>query len=1408
MRSPLLVVSVVLLAAVSSAAAEPHKVMALGGSSGSHRTAEMIGLVVEPLRQRGIEITYSEEIDQSLAPDKLADCAAVLIYKDDGQLSAAAEKNLVDYLSAGGGLVAVHCASHAFRNSDVYTELVGGRFHHHGHGKFRPVVVDAQHAITAGWRSFDAVDETYVHDQLARDNEVVMIRGEGDGYEPYSWVRRKGKGRVFYTALGHDDKTWSRPEFVDLLARAIGWTARRKPADEDDQTDLSIEEYTRRALTAEPPRPLSPADSVKRMHLPEGFRVELFAAEPDVVKPITMAEDERGRVWIVESVDYPNDVRPPFAGNDRIKICEDTDGDGRADKFTVFAAGLSIPTSLLPYRDGVIVALAPHIVFFRDANGDGVSDQREVLYTGFGRFDTHAVHSNFRWGFDNWIWATVGYSGGDVRAGGERHRFKQGVIRFKPDGSQLEVLTSTSNNTWGLGFRETGEAFVSTANNQHSVHLAIANRYYEQVLGWSGQGWAEIEDHKRMHPLGRDLRQVDSHGGYTAAAGQTIYTARQFPESYWDRAALVCEPTGHLVHVDLLSPLGSGYVARDGYNLLASDDPWTAPIETHVALDGSLWMIDWYNYIVRHNPTPPGFETGRGNAYVTPQRDKQHGRVYRIVYGDDQPARRDLAQKSAAELVAALASDNLSARLAAQRLLYQEKLADAAPRLVEQVVSHPESPATPHALHLLAGFGKLPQPALAAALRSPSIAARRAAVEVMPHSAAGARQLLDSGLVRDDAASVRLSAILALAELPAIDETAPALAAALVEPASAVDRWVPTAITSAASKCPAEFLIVLAGQKSIDEPIASISQAARAIAEHWARATNHDQLAPLLAALAAAPPNITAAIVDGLSAGWPADRQVALDTAGKTALLKLGENLPLAGELQLARLARHFGAGEEFQAQFARLEIELEQVALDESRDGAERIQAARQLAALATNEERLRKLAGAINARSTPDLAAGLLDALAQSASAGVASCVIEAWPNFTPAARRHAVAVLMRRPAWTEQLLAALEDNRVSGEDLTTDAWQQLVRRPDPKLAELAKQLSEARGRLPSPDRARVLAELLPLAEQQGDPALGRVVFEKNCAKCHRHGSLGAVVGPDLTGVAARPRAEILTEVLDPNRSVEGNYRQYVVSTTAGEVFTGLLVAETKTTVELLDAEARRRVIPRAEVDELQSSAQSLMPEGFEKLPRAELVALVEFLSAKGKYLPLSIGKAATAVSTRGMFYSQDNTIERIALADWLPRSVDEVPFQLVDPRQDELPNVILLNSPNGEVTRALPLSVSVPCHTAARRIHLLSGVSGWGYPASGKGTVSMIVRLHYADGGVEEHPLVNGVHFADYIRRVDVPESRFAFEAQGHQQVRYLAISPRDTAQEIKTIEFAKGSDQTAPLVLAVTVERPAE
>lgn len=1383
-------------------------VLLLGGSSGSHRPAEMAKLLVAALAEVGIRIEYTEDLN-SLLPERLAKVDVLAIYKDDGDLAPEQERSLEAAVNGGLGIVAIHCASHCFRGSDMYTMLIGGRFAKHGQGEFRARILDTNHPAIGRATSFETWDETYVHDQLAADIRVLMGREEEGRIEPYTWVRRQGKGRVFYTALGHDERTWRRAEFHRLLEQAVRWAASKEDEDVPDPDPGARPADS----DGDAPPPLSPERSMERMHLPEGLDVALFASEPEIVKPLTMTFDARGRLWIVESTDYPNDVLPPGEGHDRIKVCEDTDGDGRADEFTVFAENLNIPTSLLCLPDALVVAASPDILLLRDTDGDGRADDKRVLFSGFGRFDSHAMHSNFRYSLDNWIWATIGYSGAKVKVGDETRVFQAGVFRFRPDGSDLEVLAPTQSNTYGLGFNEFGEAFVSKANDDHSLHLGIANRFYERVRGWHGVGIATIADHKAFHPIRRGPYQYDFQGGYTAVCGQSVYTARAFPPEYWNRAAMVCEPTGHLVHLDFLERSGSTYVARDGFNLLASTDPWTRPIEAIVGPDGAVWMIDWYNRIIQHNPTPPGYKTGTGNAYETPGRDKSHGRIYRIVArgtGHEAPPRLDQATPD--QLVQALEHPNQWWRLMAQQWLVAKRMTEATAALDRAARANEPEFLSLHALATLSGMGRF-GPAdptghnlLTAALANPRPATRALALQLLPRTEAGRAALLAAGSLDDGEAMVRLAALLALAEMPGSAAAANQILARVQSATDRADRWLPAAATAAAAASDLDFLLAAIkiprteNGKGLDP---ALREMIRVVANHYARGEPKESLARLTAALATAAPGVGEAVVEGLWVGCPSSGATAHSQAIARDLVTLASRLDPSGLPALVGLARKLGASEQIEPAVAKLRTDLVEQFTNPDASEPDRLLAARRLVAVASDAQSVDQLVNGFGPKSSPEFVLGVLTEVGNSPSPEVGRALVRNWRKLTAEPRRTALAITLRRPEWTEALLDGIEAGVVDKSDLALDQAQTLLRHPKSPIAGRAKELLSNQESLASPDRRAVLDRLLPLASRRGDAAVGKGVFEKNCAKCHRVGELGQNIGPELAGVAARKREDILADILDPNRSVEGNFRQFTILTDDGRVLSGLIASETKTAVELLDNQATRHVILRDQIEELISSKQSIMPEGFEKLPEDELVGLLEFLTARGKYIPLPLGKAATAVSTRGMFYDENAGQERLEFASWGIQEILGIPFHLIDPRAGRLPNVILLHGPVGAVSSRMPSSVRVPCNGSAKAIHLLSGISGWGYPAIRAETVSMIARLHYADGGTEDHPFVNGRHFADYIRQVDVPESRLALRLAGGQQVRYLSFEPQRNVA-IAEIEFLKGKDQTAPVVVAVTAE----
>lgn len=1436
-------------AASSLGAAETAPIRGLFlGDQGHHRPAERFPQLAPILAQRGIQLDYTEDVGV-LAADRLAPYDVLVVYANIEKIAPEQEQALLDYVAGGKGFVPLHCASYCFLNSEKYIALVGAQFQKHETDTFRTEIVAPDHPIMQGFDGFESWDETYVHHKHNEQGRTVLEVREEDGRrEPWTWVRDEGKGRVFYTAWGHDHRTWRHPGFVNLVERGIRWAAGRDPQDADayhadrafpipemtkPRSDVAPFEYVNvgKKIPNYPPsarwgvqdeplsdmqKPLPPEESIKHLMAPQGFHAELFVSEPELGgKPIAMSWDERGRLWVAETYDYPNELQSPGQGRDRIRICEDTDGDQRADKFTVFAEKLSIPTAIAFSRGGAIVQNAQETLYLKDTDGDDVADVRQVLLTGWATGDTHGGVSNFQYGLDNWMWGMQGYndSSPTTADGKELARFRQGFFRFTPDCRQLEFVRSTNNNTWGLGISEEGLIFGSTANRCPSVYMPIANRYYEAVRGWSPSLVLNmISDTYLFKAATPKVRQVDQHGGYTAGAGHALYTARNYPPEYWNRTAFVAEGTGHLVGAFVLERDGTDFSSENSFNLVASDDEWTAPIMAEVGPDGNVWVIDWYNFIVQHNPTPQGFETGRGNAYETDLRDKKHGRIYRIV-PDASPATQpaQLAGASPDELVQALAHTNLFWRRHAQRLLVERGELDVLPALIALTQDQTVDPVglnvgAIHALWTMHGLGALdgknPEAtaAVMAALKHPSPGVRMNAVRVAPRDAATLEAL--AAMRRDDDALVRLNVLLALTELPSSALAAETAFAMLSDATNAADRWIPEAGTCAAAAHSEPYLTLVAAAKPTNDASLDV---ARIVAGHYARQGKFEAAGALFTKLAEADPAVVEAVIAGLVDGWPADAKLPVDAMLEDSLEKIAGKLTPGTRGGLVKLASRWGS-ERLAKQAEELTAALLTEVANEEASEAKRIAAAREYIAFQSGSiEAVDRLLEEITPRTPPALAAGWLRALELSTAEKTADRLLDRLSELPPDAKANAYNVLLSRPEWTRAMLIAATGRPELLSDLSLDRKQALLAHPNRRIRQQAGRVMQAGGALPDPDRQKVLEELLPIAQTHGDVAAGKAVFTKFCATCHMHSGEGKRIGPDLTGMAVHPKAELLGNIIDPSKSVEGNFRVYTVETEDGQVLTGLLASESRTSIELIDAEGKTQSLLREEIAALASSRKSLMPEGFEKqISREELTNLLEFLTARGKYLPLDLSKVARVSTVKGMFYDTEAQMERLIFDDWGPKSVADVPFILVDPQQGRAANAIMLYGPQGSLPPNMPRTVELICNSAAKKIHFLSGVSGWGFPYGGEKTVSVIVRLHFADGTTEDHELRNGVHFADYIRRVDVPGSEFAFDLHGR-QIRYLAIEP-SKPEVIERIELVKGEDATAPVFMAATVEAP--
>jgi len=818
----ILILNLFALATFAQNSPKPRRLEVLFlGDNGHHEPLERLPSIMSALGNKGINFTYTDKLED-INLENLNQFDALMIYANWDEITPQAETALLAYVASGKGILPIHCASFCFRNSPEYVKMVGGQFWKHTTDTISANIVQPNHQIMNSLTKLKAFDETYLHSKLQADNNVLMNRDiKADQTkdraetktEPYTWTRNYGKGRVFYTAFGHDEQTWESPDFHKLLENAIVWAvddqARAAHAALNPQPlvfrDAKLPNYEKRPDPQVQQLPLSPEESVKLMQIPVDFNLEVFASEPNVMHPIAMAWDEKGRLYVLITKDYPNE-RKETGGSDYILLCEDTNKDGKADKFTHFADGLSIPTGMVFANGGLIVSQAPNMLFLKDNDGDDKADEKKILFSGFGTGDTHAGPSNLHYGFDNWIWGCVGYSGIKTKfAPKDSVNFGQGFFRFKADGSDFEHITSTSNNTWGFSFNETGDVFGSTANNSHGWYMAIPHR---NILNGStaNNGSRSTDSHKDMKTITPRVRQVDVWGGYTAAAGHNFYTARAFPKKYWNKTAFVCEPTGHVVHQNIMEKKGTDYEDIEGFNLLAGADEWVSPVFAEVGPDGAVWIADWYSFIIQHNPQPTGFKMGVGNAYETDLRDYTHGRIYRVGYNKaPNYTPLSLSKNHPNELINALKNNNQFWRMTAQRLLIERGQKDVVPALIELTKDQSLdeigiNPTVIHAFRTLEGLGVLNelnvQQALYASLTHPCAGVRKNIVQILPRNTQSVNALLQKNLLNDKEPLVVLNTLLALSEMPLTTQSEKALMSRLAQSTETNDRWLPDAFAS------------------------------------------------------------------------------------------------------------------------------------------------------------------------------------------------------------------------------------------------------------------------------------------------------------------------------------------------------------------------------------------------------------------------------------------------------------------------------------------------------------------------------------------------------------------------------------------------------------------------------------
>ena len=501
---------------------------------------------------------------------------------------------------------------------------------------------------------------------------------------------------------------------------------------------------------------LNPEDQEKKFRLPPGFEINLVASEPEILKPMNMAFDARGRIWVTVTREYPYAAPLGKPGRDAIKILEDTNKDGKADKITTFAEGLNIPTGIYPFHGGCIAWSIPNIWLFKDADGDDKADSQEVLFGPLGwERDTHGMNSSFRRGFDGWLYATHGFNNNSIIRGkdGSEIKLNSGnTYRIRLDGSRVEQHTWGQVNPFGLCFDPLGNIYSADCHSSPIYQLLRGGYYPSFGKPHDGLGFAPV--------------MMEHAHGSTAICGLMYYSDSLWPDEFRDNIFVGNVMTSRL-NRDRLSEVGSTKVAKELPDFLTCEDPWFRPVDFHLGPDGALYVLDFYNRIIGHYEVP----------LEHPGRDRTSGRLWRITYrGRTHERKLNLTRASARELVAALADPNPTWRSLATDQLVDRLGAKAAPTLHQALNRRASDMQKVHLLWALHRLGSLHEKNLADAAKDPAREVRVHAMRIyteLPELPASARKVVTASL-QDSDAFVQRSAAEALAAHPAA-ESIPAL---------------------------------------------------------------------------------------------------------------------------------------------------------------------------------------------------------------------------------------------------------------------------------------------------------------------------------------------------------------------------------------------------------------------------------------------------------------------------------------------------------------------------------------------------------------------------------------------------------------------------------------------------------
>jgi putative membrane-bound dehydrogenase-like protein len=982
------------------------------------------------------------------------------------------------------------------------------------------------------------------------------------------------------------------------LALAASLAFGAEPANEKDY---------RVELPRIPPR--SPVEALKSFQIRPGFRVELVAAEPLVQSPVALDFDESGRVFVVEFPEYNQNFNKNFKGRGRVRVLEDTHGNGVYDKSTVYVDNLDCPVAVACYDGGIFVGAVPHLWYFKDSRGDGKVDIRKPVYTGFARDPAgEAMMNSLHWGLDNRFHLSTSFSGGNVRRAGEPNERPVSVrgmgFLFDPRSGKFELTSGGGQH--GMSMDDWGRTFV--CDNSHPINLLMYDRRYvarnpylqpppaSVNIAPDGQftklyrispvePWRKLRTRLRTAKLvpGPDEGGQPS-GFFTGATGVTVYRGDAFPPEYRGNI-FVGEVSGNLVYRARLEPDCVGFKAvraDPGVEFLASTDNWFRPVQFYNGPDGCLYVIDMYREVIETIfSMPPEILK---HLDVSSGIDK--GRIYRIVReGYKRRPIPRLGKATTAELVALLEHPNGWHRDTASRLLYQHQQPDWDARgpLMQLLVHSKSPPGRVRALYALDDLFLrlfLDEDIVWNTLGDREPRVREQVLCLAEQYGRWFPKIVSRmiTMTSDPDIRVRYQLAFSLGEFQG-EPVTQALVRLLRSDGN--NPWFRLAILSSANGRAGDLLRLVFADKDL-------------------RASRHGRL--LLHELAA---EIGAA-----------SRQSDLDQVAKVLGNLLEGDKDLRHDLALTLVSRQTArARENFLDQNPAFRVMLDGMVYDarQAATDAKRTEPIREvavhvlgLAPLADVREQLQQL---LQANQTPSVAAAALQVLGHYEQPAVAGLILEAWPGLSPGLRKSAVEILFSRKPWVAAFLDAVERKQVALVDIEPARLKLLEAYPDAALRARARKLL-AGTQLHR--RQEIIDDYQKALHLKGEAARGKALFKKECSACHQLEGVGTTIGADLTAIRDWGPEKILINILDPNREVQPQYLAYLLTTKSGRVLTGMIVSETANGVTIRRVDQTSETVPRADIDELRSTGQSFMPEGLEKqLDHQAMADLLAYLT-----------------------------------------------------------------------------------------------------------------------------------------------------------------------------------------------------